>query len=243
MPSRRPIRCLIIDDEAPARRVVAKYLSDIGGYEILAECRNAFEAMEAIQEYQPQLIFLDINMPKLSGLKLLETLSDPPQVIITTAYREYAVEGFEMNVVDYLHKPFSLQRFMQALNKVQSRLSASGPNSPEGDEIRSEEGFIFIKHEGEVIRVDIQDIDFVEAVGDYVHIVTVKAKYLSHLSMKKMLLLLEAHKFIRVHKSYIINLRKVSSISGNTIFLRSKGIPIGANYRSDFMSVIKSYMA
>lgn len=234
------LKCLIIDDESPARRVITKYLSELNGYEVAAECKNAFEAMEAIRVHEPDFIFLDINMPKLSGLKMLESLTDPPMVIITTAYREYAVEGFEMNVVDYLHKPFSLPRFVKALEKIHERRQAT-PVRPL-DSVH-EEGFIFIKHEGEVIRVDVADIDYVEAVGDYVQIVTTKGKYLSLLSMKKMLHLVEPHKFYRVHKSFIVNLRKINSITSNTLFLKSRGIPIGGNYRSGFMEIIRRYMA
>lgn len=238
------LRCLIIDDEAPARRVVAKYLSDLSGYEIAAECKNAFEAIEAIREHQPQLIFLDINMPKLSGLKMLESLKNPPQVIITTAYREYAVEGFEMDVVDYLHKPFSLPRFIQALNKVHERLvHKSDDSSAASIGGRSDPGFIFLKHEGEVIRIEVKDIDYVEAVGDYVQVVTSSNKFLSNLSMKKTMVLLEDSHFYRVHKSFIVNVNKINSISGNMIFLRSKSIPIGGNYRTGFMKVVKSHMA
>ncbi|MEA3287111.1 MAG: response regulator transcription factor [Candidatus Marinimicrobia bacterium] len=236
------IRCLIIDDEAPARRVVAKYLSDLSGYEVSAECKNAFEALEALKEFEPELIFLDINMPKLSGLKMLESLKNPPLVIITTAYREYAVEGFELDVVDYLHKPFSLPRFIQALNKVQDRLSqqsTTGDSDPE----KNDPGFIFLKHEGEMIRIDVQNIEYVEAVGDYVQVVASSNKYLTYQSMKKTMALLGERHFYRVHKSFIVNLGKVNSISGNMIFLRKRSIPIGGNYRAGFMKIIKSHMA
>jgi len=237
------LRCLIIDDEAPARRVVKKYLTDLGGYDIAAECRNAFEALNAIKEHQPQLIFLDINMPKLSGLKMLESLKNPPLVIITTAYREFAVEGFEMDVIDYLHKPFSLPRFIQALNKVQERLPArAAGNAGYRSAEKTDSDFIFLKHEGEMIRIDVKDIDYVEAVGDYVQVITSSNKYLSYQSMKKTITLF-GERFYRVHKSYIVNLSKVSSISGNMIFLRSKSIPIGGNFRAGFMKVIKSHMA
>ena len=239
-PADQPIRCLIIDDEAPARRIVAKYLSDIKGYEVAAECKNAFEALEALQLHQPDLIFLDINMPKLSGLKFLESLDHPPLAIITTAYREFALEGFEMNVVDYLHKPFSQPRFIQALNKVRERLNR---HERSGSAAVNDPGFIFLKHEGEVIRIDTHDIEYIEAVGDYIHVITTAGKFLSNLSMKKIQKLLEDRHFQRVHKSYIINLRKISSISGNTVFLKNKGIPIGGNYRSDFMDTIKGHMA
>jgi len=237
------IRCLIIDDEAPARRVVAKYLTDLSGYEIAAECKNAFEALDALKVFEPDLIFLDINMPKLSGLKMLESLKNSPFVIITTAYREYAVEGFELDVVDYLHKPFSLPRFIQALNKVNERLAMNSHGETAVSVAgRTDPGFIFLKHEGEVIRLEVKDINYVEAVGDYVQVVTTSNKYLSYLSMKKVMVLLEDSHFHRVHKSFIVNLRKISSISGNTIFLKSKAISIGGSFRSGFMDVVKSHM-
>ena len=238
------ISCLIIDDEAPARRVVSKYLSDLSGYTVKAECKNAFEALEAIQKHEPQLIFLDINMPRLSGLKMLETLQHPPLVIITTAYREYAVEGFELDVVDYLHKPFSLSRFIQALNKAHQRLSARSTTDINEDYGSSgDPGFIFLKVDGEMIRIEISTIDYVEAVGDYIQVVTATEKYLSYLSMKKMSALLAGSHFYRIHKSYIVNLRKIHSISGSTVFLKSKPLPIGGNYRTAFMAVVKSHMA
>ncbi len=237
------IRCLIIDDEAPARRVVAKYLTDLSGYQIEAECKNAFEALDALKKFKPDLIFLDINMPKLSGLKMLESLQNPPQVIITTAYREYAVEGFELNVADYLHKPFSLPRFIQALNKVNERLALTSHGEAAVSVAgRTDPGFIFLKHEGEVIRLEVRDIEYVEAVGDYVQVVTASNKYLSYLSMKKVMMLLGDSHFHRVHKSFIVNLRKISSISGNTIFLKAKNISIGGSFRTGFMEVVKSHM-
>ena len=238
------ISCLIIDDEAPARRVVAKYLSDITGYEVKAECKNAFEARDAMREYRPQLIFLDINMPKLNGLKLLETLKNPPLVVITTAYREYAVEGFEMDVVDYLHKPFSLSRFIQALDKVQQRLSAGNNQTYTAAETGSSEAdYIFIKVEGEMLRIAVNRIDYVEAVGDYVQVVTAAEKYLTYLSMKKMMTLLSGADFHRIHKSYIVNLSHINSISGSSVFIRSRHLPIGGNYRTPFMEAVKSHMA
>ncbi len=242
------IRCLIIDDEAPARAVVRKYLSDIPGYEILAECKNAFEANEAIHSLQPDLIFLDINMPKLTGLKMLEGLRNPPLAIITTAYREYALESFELDVVDYLHKPFSLERFMQALNKARSRQSSTAPTPPmsapeTGEQSKGvENDFIFLKVDGRVIRIDLRDVLFFEAVGDYISVETRHGKHLSYITMKKMVDLLPARRFARIHKSYIVNLSKVSSIDGNRVYLGDKSFPIGATYRRPFMELVKSHM-
>lgn len=234
-----PISCLIIDDESPARRVVAKYLQDVGGFNVLAECKNAFEAREAIELHNPDLIFLDINMPKLSGLQFLATMSHPPLAIITTAYREYALEGFELNVVDYLHKPFSLERFMKALEKVRERMST--PTSRPESRTDNDE-YIFIKHEGEMLRLDLKHIQYIEAVGDYAQFVTRQNSYITHLSMKKATDLLGVRNFIRVHKSYIINPIHITTISGNTIFIHKKGIPLGATYRTHFLETVRSRM-
>lgn len=239
------IRCLIVDDEAPARAVIRKYLSDIPGYEILGECKNAFEANQAIHTEQPDLIFLDINMPKLTGLKLLESLKNPPLAIITTAYREYALESFELDVVDYLHKPFSLERFIQALNKARSRQEPVSP-TPAPTPIESlsepENDFIFLKVEGRVIRIDLRDVLFFEAVGDYISVETRHNKHLSYMSMKKMNDLLPATRFARIHKSYIVNLSKVSSIEANRVYMSDKSFPIGPTYRGAFMDLVKSHM-
>jgi len=242
------IRCLIIDDEAPARAVVRKYLSDISGYEIIGECKNAFEANEAIHGQQPDLIFLDINMPKLTGLKLLESLRNPPLAIITTAYREYALESFALDVVDYLHKPFSVERFIQALNKARLRLQPKTPSlkrEPKADVTPTEElesDFIFLKVEGQMIRVDLRDILFVEAVGDYLSVETRNGKHLSYMSMKKMIKLLPAKGFARIHKSFIVNLAKVSTLDSSRVYLGEKSFPIGATFRGAFIDLVKSHM-
>ncbi|MBC8376807.1 MAG: response regulator transcription factor [FCB group bacterium] len=247
MSSQTHIRCLIIDDEAPARAVVRKYLSDMPGFEILQECKNAFEANEAILTLNPDLIFLDINMPKFTGLKLLETLRRPPLAIITTAYREYALESFELDVVDYLHKPFSLERFVQALNKARDRMGTSQvskdetPTTQEGGSHPGKE-FIFLKEEGQVKRVDLRNILYVEAVGDYLSVVTSGGKHLSYMSMKKMVELLPADRFCRIHKSFIVSLSKVNTIDKGRVYIGEKSFPIGATFRPIFMDLIKTHM-
>ncbi|MBT3252547.1 MAG: response regulator transcription factor [Candidatus Marinimicrobia bacterium] len=247
MSSPTNIRCLIVDDEAPARAVIKKYLSDIPGIEVLRECKNAFEANEAILTLEPDLIFLDINMPKFTGLKLLESLRRPPLAIITTAYREYALESFELDVVDYLHKPFSLQRFVQALNKARDRMTTSkvsrdeDPPTQDGASYTGKE-FIFLKEEGQVKRVDLRNILYVEAVGDYLSVVTSGGKHLSYMSMKKMVDLLPADRFCRIHKSFIVSLSKVNTIDKGRVYIGKESFPIGATYRPVFMDLIKTHM-
>ena len=244
MSSQTNIRCLIVDDEAPARAVIKKYLSDIPGFEVLRECKNAFEANEAILTLEPDLIFLDINMPKFTGLKLLKSLRRPPLAIITPAYREYAVESFELDVVDYLHKPFSLERFIQALNKARDRMTNSYPSTVEPQEHASQSGkeFIFLKEEGQVNRVDLRNILYVEAVGDYLSVITTGGKHLSYMSMKKMAGLLPSDRFCRIHKSFIVSLSKVNTIDKGRVYIGDKSFPIGATYKPNFMELIKTYM-
>jgi len=248
MSSQTNIRCLIVDDEAPARAVIMKYLSDMPEFEVLKECKNAFEANEAILTLDPNLIFLDINMPKFTGLKLLESLRRPPLAIITTAYREYAVESFELDVVDYLHKPFSLERFVQALNKARERMHSTESRIPGEDHSPLEsvsnvgKDFIFLKEEGQVNRVDLRNILYVEAVGDYLNVTTTQGKHLSYMSMKKMVDLLPADRFCRIHKSFIVSLSKVNTIDKGRVYIGKVSFPIGATYRPVFMELIKSHM-
>lgn len=240
-----PITCLIIDDEAPARRVVRKYLENVPGVSVAAECKNAFEALEAIHEHSPDLIFLDINMPKLSGLDFLRTLAHPPLVIITTAYREHAIDGFDLDVVDYLHKPFPLDRFLKAVEKARSRLApAAGetvvqPATP----AKSEDQFIFVKEDKKVVRVDLKNILYLESVGDYVRVVTGRKALVTYMSLKKMEDLLDGRRFPRIHKSYIINIAHVDSIEANRVRISKDSLPVGASYRSNFMSLVEGFMA
>lgn len=247
MSSQTNIRCLIVDDEAPARAVIKKYLSEMSGFEVLRECKNAFEANEAILTLDPDLIFLDINMPKFTGLKLLETLRRPPLTIITTAYREYALESFELDVVDYLHKPFALERFVQALNKARDRMATakvSREAAPVAQDGASQTGkeFIFLKEEGQVNRIDLRNILFVEAVGDYLSVSTNQGKHLSYMSMKKMVDLLPADRFCRIHKSFIVSLAKVNTIDKGRVYIGKESFPVGATYRPVFMDLIKTHM-
>ncbi|MFH1853258.1 MAG: LytTR family DNA-binding domain-containing protein [Candidatus Neomarinimicrobiota bacterium] len=241
----KPINCLIIDDEAPARRVIQKYLEDVPGVTVAAECRNAFEALEALHEHHPDLIFLDINMPKLSGLDFLRTLSRPPLVIITTAYREHAIDGFDLDVVDYLHKPFALDRFLKALQKARARLAPQPAETivKPAEPAKTEDQFIFVKEDKKVVRVDLKDILYLESVGDYVRVVTGRKALVTYMSLKKMADLLSPLLFPRIHKSYIVNIAHIDSIADNRVRVREDSLPIGASYRAGFMKLVDRFMA
>lgn len=237
----RIIKCIIVDDEAPARKIVEKFLTDMPAIEIAGQCKNAFEAMEVLEQEKPDLMFLDINMPNLSGMQLLKTLDHPPLVIITTAYREYALESFELDVVDYLHKPFSFERFIKALNKARTKLEPVEVKVVDETKHLDNRGpdYIFVKEDKRNYRVDLKDIQYLQADGDYINVITAKRTYLVYMTMKKMEKLVEKTSLTRVHRSYFVNLSYITAFEGNRILIKETAIPLGAAYRNDFYNIVK----
>jgi DNA-binding LytR/AlgR family response regulator len=226
--------CLIIDDEPPAQRVVELYLKDIPMLKLAGKCPNAFIAMEYLQKYKIDIIFLDINMPKMSGFDFIKTLPSVPAIIVTTAYREYALEGFELDVVDYLKKPFSFERFMKAVNKAIERIRSKACSYPEQlTSLVADNSFIFIKEDKVSYKVDVNKILYIEAFGDYIKVFTPEKIFLTYMSLKKIAEALPASQFIRVHKSYMVSADKIKLIEGNAIKIFDNWIPIGKSYRKD----------
>jgi len=179
------IRFLIVDDEPLAQRVIEKYAADIPYLEQVGKCNSAFEAMDFLYKNEVDLIFLDINMPKMGGLDLLRSLKNPPIVIITTAYREYALESFDLDVIDYLKKPFAFERFFRAVQKAQEKLQTGGKSKPEKVEVASEkENYIFVKADSKIHKVNFQDVFYVEAYGDYVKIQLKDKQIVTYSSLK-----------------------------------------------------------
>jgi DNA-binding LytR/AlgR family response regulator len=235
------IRCLIIDDEPLAQRVIEKYAGDIPFLEVVGKCNNAFEALEMLHDRVVDLIFLDINMPRLSGMEFLKTLKVRPLVIITTAYAEYAIEGYELDVVDYLMKPFAFDRFFKAIRKAEEMIRGRESTHHEAKEpARQEDSFIFIKSSKKTYKVNLNDILYIEALGDYVKIYTTDRMIISYQSLKNIETLLPASNFPRIHKSFIIALSRIEMIEGNHVKIRDRQIPIGTNFKADFDRLIKS---
>lgn len=231
----KPLQCIIADDEPIARQILESYIESIPSIELVASCKNAFEVMEVIQDTSVDLLFLDINMPKLSGISLLRTMQNPPSVIITTAYPEYAVEGFELSVTDYLLKPFSLERFIQAVVKVQKQTETSKENipSPKEEVINT----LFVKSDKKIIKVNLDEIHYVEAYGNYIKIFT-DHMILTPQTLSDFLEKLPNH-FVRIHKSYVINFHQLKLIDGNQIVLyNDTKLPIGKSYRKDVLDMI-----
>lgn len=223
--------CLIIEDQPPAQRILRKYIEDLGTLQLLEVFGDPLKAMTFLEQHPVDLIFLDINLPKLSGIAFLKTLKKRPQVILTTAYSEYALEGYELDVVDYLLKPFSFERFLKAVSKVRR---PQAENSPPAAPVRKEH---FIKIGYEHIRIAFEDILYLAADGDYCEIYLEGKKHLSSESLKRWIELLEGWDFFRIHKSYLVNIHRIEKVSGNTLYLRdSTQLPLGRAYKDDFMA-------
>lgn len=237
------LRCLIIDDEPLAHEVILAYAHDVDFLEIVEQCYLATEALGVLREQQIDLIFLDIHMPKLKGLDFLRTLSQKPLVIVTSAYEAYALESFELDVCDYLLKPFRFDRFLKAANKAlemrQLRQKQPAQSLPEEEPKGARR--IFIKSDKRFIQINVADIFYLESYGNYVKVWLEDAYHLTPRTLASFEAELPAHDFFRIHKSYIINRKYIDYVEGNTVVLTNKTeLPVGKNQRSDFKSFISS---
>lgn len=226
------IKCLIVDDEPIARRLLLDYCSYLDILEVVAVCEDAFQARDCLLNHQVDLIFLDINMPLLDGISFLKTIKNLPQIIFTTAYRKFAVIAFDLAVCDYLVKPFSLARFIQAVDKVKINLF------PIKHEIFNNIGYILVKAEGMTYQVKLDEIVFIEAKGNYTHFFLETRMIKPKLSLSEVEKLLAAGQFFRVHRSFIINKEKIRHIEGNSIHVDKHVIPLGASFREIFFKKI-----
>ena len=236
------IKGLIVDDEPLARNVIQEYAKKLPSLKIIGECDDAICTHQELQNKAIDLLFLDINMPKLSGIEFLKTLKNPPLVILTTAYSEYALQGFELNVIDYLKKPFSFERFCKAYFRAEELLTLKKA-ALNTEAVEKQFDFLFIKSDKKSIKVKISEICFIEGLGDYIKIYMIDKKLVTNLSMKKIESLLPAEQFYRIHKSFIISIDKIESIEGNMVKINNTKLPIGNLYRQDFMSIIKNFLA
>ena len=231
------IKAIIVDDEPLALDVLESYIAQLPELELVARCENALEAREVLKEHDVDLMFLDINMPQLTGIDFLKTLSVKPNFIFTTAHPYYAVEGFELNAIDYLMKPIPLERFMKAVNKV-SDMQVGETSAPE----KKKENFIFVKADKKLIKVNFDDILYIEGLKDYVIIRQREGRVITLHTMKSLEAKLPDHIFKRIHRSYIVNIGAIDAIVGNMIELKEKSqvkhIPIGKNYREELLKVI-----
>jgi two-component system LytT family response regulator len=235
------IRCLIIDDEQHAIDILVHYISQTNFLELVSTTTHPVEALQTVATQKIDLVFLDIQMPDLSGIDFIKAINGKAKVILTTAYSEFAIDGFDLEVVDYLLKPIRFPRF---LNAVQKALAIITEKATEADN-RNEEGFIFVKTEskGKLLRINLDDIDYIEGMKNYVAIYRGGQKTLVYTNLKDLVNHLPRH-FIRIHKSFIIPINRVTGIDGNRVLLKniSAEILIGENYKAELMDIIRQKM-
>jgi two-component system, LytTR family, response regulator len=234
--------CIIVDDETLAQDLLARHIAKIPQLELVATCSNAIEARFALEKHQPDIFFLDISMPNLTGLDLLRMLTRRPVTILTTAYSEYALEGYELDVLDYLLKPIEFERFFKSVSKAMDWLSR-GQVSVQQSVIQAEAAplptYFFVKSDYKIIKVVFEEILFIEALQKYVRIHTTTERIVTLMSMSQLEEALPSNHFVRIHRSYIVNLDKINSIEGAIIHLGKHKLPLSKGQREGFLERIK----
>ncbi|SFF01417.1 two component transcriptional regulator, LytTR family [Chitinophaga sp. CF118] len=224
------INCLIVDDEPIARDIIKNYCGHLEHLNVIASCGNALEAKAVLQAQAVDVMFLDINMPVMDGISFVKTMRNPPQIIFTTAYKEYAVDAFDLAACDYLLKPFSFDRFIIAVDKALEKLNGNQPKVV-SESSKPAEDFIFIKTDGKIYKIYHDDLLYAEAQGNYTKIVTTTSILLPKMPFSNFEELLPGSLFLRSHRSFIINKSKIGHIEGNRVFINNTEIPIGTNYK------------
>ena len=223
------LKCLLVDDEPPALQILASYVGSLDNLELTGKCFNAFEAMQVLQRTPVDIIFLDIHMPRLLGTEFIRTLRNPPKVIFTTAHKDYALEGFELDAVDYLLKPFSLERFIRAINKI---VDGGLANEEEKVIPAAGEAFLYFRVDRKMVKVGLDEIMYIESLKDYIRIVRAgQAPLLVKQSISVAEEMLPGNLFVRIHRSYIVSLKKVTAYTQHDVEIGGVEIPIGKLYR------------
>ncbi len=231
------MKCIIVDDEPLARKILVKYIASVESLELIKECSNASDAASVLHQHTIDLIFLDIKMPDMSGLELLNILPDPPMVIITTAHMEYAIEGYEYSVVDFLLKPFPFERFLKAVNTAFQRITGIASSSTT---VVEDVDYIFLKADRVLHRVSLSEINYIQGYGNFLKVFTDNKMLLISETMANMEGRLPSKLFKRVHKSFIVSLINIESIEDGFIKVKNKEIPIGNIYKQQFYHTLKN---
>ncbi|MGD1847971.1 MAG: LytR/AlgR family response regulator transcription factor [Salibacteraceae bacterium] len=234
------LNCLIVDDEQPARDLLENYVARVPTLQLLGTCRNPMEALPILQQQRVDLLLLDIQMPELKGNDFLRTLHQRPSVVFTTAYPEYALEGYQLEVSDYLLKPFSFERFLQAINKVSREKGQRQHSSPPSTEVpaTTTTEYLTVKADYKTHRLKLSDLVYIEGLREYVAFHSTAGRLVALESLRKLEESLPSDQFLRVHKSYIVNKHWVRSQSGNQLELEGKRVPIGKSYRSKVLKIL-----
>ncbi len=230
------IKCIIIDDEPLAAEVIENYLKEFSNVEHVGSFTNPLEALELIESGEIEAVFIDINMPKMNGLEFIRSIEAKPSFVITTAYREYAVESYDLDVLDYLVKPIPFNRFLKSINKLS--LKSNADRSMENAHESAEKSFIFLKVDKKLVRIKYDDIHFIESLKDYIKVFTSEGDFLAHKSLTSITEELPKSKFLRIHRSFTVSLDKIDALEGNSVLLKGKRIPIGRKYVNHAKDVI-----
>jgi len=236
----KKIKCLVIDDELPARNVLQKHITDVEALELAGTCTNAVEALSFLQSNTVDLLFLDIQMPYILGTNFIRTLKNPPKVIFTTAYRKYAIEGFELDAVDYLLKPISFDRFLKSVNKIlQVNLQSNATSAPE-NHTEPAQPFLYLRVDRKMVKVLFNDILYIEGLRDYVRIFTTSKSIVTKHLLATLEEMLPSDAFLRIHRSYIISISKIDSYNTDAIEIGKKEIPIGRLFKHDVSKLLNA---
>lgn len=237
MPDPIVIRCLIVDDEPLARQIIKRYIEQVPVFRLEGECGNAIEAFSFLQQHTVDLMFLDIRMPQLNGNDFLKTLKNPPKVIITTAYPDYALEGYELDVVDYLLKPIPFDRFLKAVNKAYGQ-SFFKVEQVVPIEEKANDSFVYFRADRKMVKVMLKDILYIESMKDYIKVFTSAGTIITKQSISSVEAMLPEKEFIRSHRSYIVSSRHIKSFTAELIEIHNTEIPIGKLFRNEVMKAL-----
>ncbi len=236
------IKCLIVDDEPMARDVIRRYIEKVPILQLMGECGNAIDAMVFMHNDPVDLIFLDIRMPHLSGTDFVKSLRNIPKVIFTTAHKEYALEGFELDVVDYLLKPIRIDRFLRAVSKAfpqkKEELTANNPTGISQDK-KINSGFIYLRADRKMFKVMLEDILYIESSGDYLKVFTQNSSILTRQTISSIEAMLSDNEFIRIHRSFIVSIKKIDSYTHEIVAIGKKELPIGKFYLNSFLKLLE----
>jgi DNA-binding LytR/AlgR family response regulator len=227
------MNCIIVDDDDASRSVLSQMVKQVDHLNLIKTCSSPLEAVSVLQKENIDLLFLDIEMPGMSGMDMLKTINNIPQVILTTSHTEYALDAYDFNVVDYLIKPVTLPRFLKAITKLKN-------NDDTKDIINAGLEYFFIKKDSVLNKVPIQDILWIEALGDYITIHTKDQRFILHTTLKSLENKLNTNKFVRVHRSYIVQIDNIKKVEDTTIFIHDNSIPVGALYKDNFIKRINT---
>lgn len=239
MPFNKKIKCLVIDDELPARDVLEKHIAGVEALELAGTCTNAVEALSFLQSHTVDLLFLDIQMPHILGTNFIRTLKNPPKVIFTTAYRKYAIEGFELDAVDYLLKPISFDRFLKAVNKILDlNIQINTKTSTTENRAEPAQPFLYLRVDRKMVKVLFNDILYIEGLRDYIKIFTTTKTIITKHQLSSLEEMLPSDAFSRIHRSYIVSIARIDSYNTDTIEIGNKELPIGRLFKHDVSKLL-----